>query len=101
MIRARLGYVVLLLVLALAVPASAGTLLTLTKTDSPDPVAAGGQVTYTVNFANIGTTAATNVRLRDPIPTNTTFSSATCTVGSGCSLANGVVTCLIGTLAAL
>jgi len=99
MIRSRLAYV-LFVVLGLSAPATAGTLLTLTKTDSPDPVNAGDPVTYTVTFANIGTTAATNVRLRDPIPTNTTFSSATCTAGTGCSLASGVVTCLIGTLAA-
>ena len=99
MTRARPRFA-LLLVLGLALPASAGTLLTLTKTDSPDPVAAGGQVTYTVNFANIGNTAATNVRLRDPVPTNTTFGSASCNVGTGCALNNGVVACVIGTLAA-
>jgi len=49
--------------------------MTLTKLDTPDPVAAGANLTYTLNFT-IANASATNVTMTDEIPANTTFVSA-------------------------
>jgi len=65
-------------------------------TDSPDPVAAGGNVTYTLSYANTGDQEATNVILSDGVPANTSFVSST----GGGTLASGVVTWRLGILAA-
>ena len=51
--------------------------LVVTKVDSPDPVSAGGNITYTITLQNTGTVAATDVELTDGIPLNTTFVSFT------------------------
>jgi len=45
------------------------------KTDSPDPVTAGNNLTYMITLNNIGNEAATTVRLEDVVPDNTTFVS--------------------------
>ena len=50
--------------------------LSISKTASPDPVAAGGEITYTLNFENVGDVSATSVVVSDTIPANTTFVSA-------------------------
>jgi len=68
--------------------------LSIAMTDSPDPVAAGGTITYTLNYANGGNANTSTVVITDPVPANTTFVSAT----SGGTLANGVVTWNVGTL---
>ncbi|HEX3562558.1 MAG TPA: hypothetical protein VHU24_06940 [Solirubrobacterales bacterium] len=73
--------------------------LSITKTASPNPVAAGGALTYKITLANAGPDAATNVIMSDHLPTGVTFGSATSTQGS-CSQAKGVVTCPIGTMGA-
>jgi uncharacterized repeat protein (TIGR01451 family) len=57
--------------------------LAVTKSDSPDPVSAGGNITYTVNFVNNGPSDAANVTVTDAVPTNTTFVSAVVTTGTG------------------
>ena len=51
-----------------------------TKIDSPDPVVAGTNLTYTITVANMGSTAAA-VTLSDSIPANTTFVSFTSPAG--------------------
>ncbi len=51
------------------------------KTDSPDPVAAGTNLTYTITVTNAGPSAAASVSLTDVIPANTTFVSAAQTSG--------------------
>ncbi|MEK6322056.1 MAG: HYR domain-containing protein [Acidobacteriota bacterium] len=56
--------------------------LAVTKTDSPDPVIAGQNLTYTINFVNNGPSSANLVTVTDPVPANTTFVSATVTTGS-------------------
>src|SRR5256885_7141116 len=61
-------------------------------TDAPDPVAAGGTITYTLAYANTGNSGATAVVLSDTVPVNTTFVSAT----GGGTLSAGVVTWSIG-----
>src|SRR5256712_182310 len=67
---------------------------TQTKTDAPDPVAAGANITYTLAYQNVGTNNATGVVIQDPLPANTTFVSAS---ASG-SLAGGVVTWNVGSV---
>ncbi|MGH2978552.1 MAG: DUF11 domain-containing protein, partial [Solirubrobacterales bacterium] len=72
--------------------------LTLTKSDSPDPVPAGELLTYALSAHNSGPQEATGVTLTDTLPAGVTFESATPTQGS-CSETGGTVTCALGTLA--
>ncbi len=51
--------------------------LSITKTDSPDPVDRGGQLVYTLVVTNAGPSAATNVEVVDTLPAGVTFVSAT------------------------
>jgi len=83
---------------------NASTDLSVTKTDSPDPVPPGTNLTYTVVVSNIGSLPATNVSLSDPMPANTTFVSATApagwTVTTPAVGANGTITATNPSLAA-
>jgi uncharacterized repeat protein (TIGR01451 family)/gliding motility-associated-like protein len=56
--------------------------LSITKTDSPDPVLAGNNVTYTITVTNNGPTEAAGVEVTDNLPSGLTFVSATPSVGS-------------------
>ncbi len=49
--------------------------LSVTKTDNPDPILAGGTLTYTLTVTNAGPNTATNAVLTDPLPGGTTFVS--------------------------
>src|ERR1041385_1060577 len=50
--------------------------LSITKTDSPDPVNAGENITYTINVTNNSSTIqAESVTVSDPLPSNTTLVS--------------------------
>jgi uncharacterized repeat protein (TIGR01451 family) len=49
--------------------------ISVTKTDSPDPVGAAANLTYTITVTNNGPSDSQNVSLSDPIPANTTFVS--------------------------
>jgi uncharacterized repeat protein (TIGR01451 family) len=62
--------------------------LVVTKNDSGIPVGAGSHIAYTITVRNIGNAAATGVTVTDPIPANTTFTSA----GEGGTLSHGKVT---------
>jgi uncharacterized repeat protein (TIGR01451 family) len=75
--------------------AASGADLSVTKTDSPDPVLVGGTLTYTVTVSNNGPDPATGVVLTDTLPPSVTFGSAT----SPCTQASGTVTCNLGSLA--
>ena len=70
----------------------AGADLRLTKTDSPDPVIGGANVTYTLTAFNDGPNASGNLVLTDNLPGSSTFVSASGT-GWSCAHAAGVVTC--------
>jgi uncharacterized repeat protein (TIGR01451 family) len=71
--------------------------LSITKTDSTDPVGLGDNLTYTLTVHNSGPGTATGVTVTDTLPTSVTFVSAT---GSGsCSYASPTVTCALGNLA--
>jgi uncharacterized repeat protein (TIGR01451 family) len=50
--------------------------LSLTQTDSPDPVTIGAPLTYTLNVTNNGPADATSVVLTDTLPKNIRFRSA-------------------------
>ena len=78
--------------------------LTITKTDSPDPVIAGNNLTYTITVANAaGPSDAQNVVITDTIPSQTTFVSVASSDASvSCTAppvgASGLVTCNKATL---
>ncbi len=72
--------------------------LSITKTDSPDPVNAGGTLTYTITVSNAGPSTATNVTVTDTLPAGVSYVSASGT-GWTCSQASGVVTCTRASLA--
>ena len=67
--------------------------LSLTKTDSPDPVVSGNNLTYTITVQNLGTMPATNVVVTDTLPKDVDFVSAT---GGTCTDTGNTVTCQLG-----
>ena len=69
--------------------------LSITKSDSPDPVAAGAQLDYTITVANGGPDAATNVVVTDVLPADVTFVSST---ASCVEAPPGTLTCTLGTI---
>jgi uncharacterized repeat protein (TIGR01451 family) len=78
-----------------------GADLSLTKTDSPDPVHTGQSLTYTLTVHNGGPFSAAAVSVTDQLPRNTAFGTASSTQGS-CSLTQPtkrIVTCNVGTIA--
>jgi uncharacterized repeat protein (TIGR01451 family) len=58
--------------------------VSITKTDSPDPVIAGNNLTYTVTVTNNGPDTATSVTVIDNLPAETTFVSCASTGGGVC-----------------
>ncbi len=71
--------------------------LSVRMTDSPDPVAVGSELTYTVTVRNGGPATATGVTATDTLPAGVDLIAASSSQGS-CS-GTGTVTCAIGTLA--
>jgi uncharacterized repeat protein (TIGR01451 family) len=63
--------------------------LTVTQTAVPNPVAAGGSITYAIKVTNNGPATATNVTLSEAIPSAApiyaTYSSSTCASGWTCT----------------
>jgi uncharacterized repeat protein (TIGR01451 family) len=74
--------------------------LSVAKTDSPDPVKAGQNLTYTITVRNNGPDAATGVTLTDQLPRNAGYGSASTTQGT-CALkpSKTEVGCNLGTIA--
>jgi large repetitive protein len=70
----------------------AGADLDLTMAGSPNPVPAGGLVTYELTTQNLGPDTATGLQIVDTLPPNVTFDSF---FGSGwsCSASGSTVTC--------
>lgn len=81
-----------------AISATAG--LSITKTDSPDPVVAGAELTYTLQVSNGGPSTAVDVVVIDTLPAGTTLISAVGSPGSISCVPSGpgVVTCDVGDL---
>jgi uncharacterized repeat protein (TIGR01451 family) len=69
--------------------------LSITKTDSPDPVVAGSNLTYTIKVENPATSTgpATNVVVMDTLPSGVDYVSAT---GGSCQKSGSTVTCDLG-----
>jgi uncharacterized repeat protein (TIGR01451 family) len=90
------------LAIAALLPASAlaPADLSITKSDSPDPVIENGQLTYTIEVANGGPDPATDVAVTDDLATSdfdlisTTPSQGSCSVQGSQN-----ITCNLGTLA--
>jgi uncharacterized repeat protein (TIGR01451 family) len=80
-----------------------GTGLGVTKTDSPDPVATGTQLTYTITVTNNEVAAAPTVTLTDAVPADTTFRSIAAPAGWTCTTpavgGTGPITCTAPSLA--
>jgi uncharacterized repeat protein (TIGR01451 family) len=79
--------------------------LVVTKTDSPDPVVAGTDLTYTLTLTNEGPSDAQNVTLSDTVPAGTTFVSSSQASGPAFTLTDppgptGTFSATITTLAA-
>ncbi|HEY0662006.1 MAG TPA: DUF11 domain-containing protein [Lysobacter sp.] len=72
-----------------------GTDLRITKSDSPDPVAAGGLLRYDITVTNLGSTLSEDVSVLDTLPAGVTFQSAT----ASCVLAAPTLDCALGDIA--
>jgi uncharacterized repeat protein (TIGR01451 family) len=78
---------------AVAMPA-----LVVSKVDAGTPVGPSSNVTYTLTVKNIGSAAATNVTITDPVPANTTYVSGS--ADNGGTNSAGTVTWSNQTIAA-
>ncbi|MGE4073842.1 MAG: hypothetical protein AB7E72_21940 [Lysobacterales bacterium] len=71
--------------------------LSVTLTDSPDPVVVGDTVSYVATVTNLGSSSAQDVNLSLPLPASTNFVSATSSGGASCTSpavgSNGPVSC--------
>jgi uncharacterized repeat protein (TIGR01451 family) len=97
------GLLTLLVGHSTGAPAPSGSAdLSLTKSDSPDPVSTGAALAYSLQVSNAGPDAATGVIVSDNLPKGVSFVSADSTQGS-CSVSGKKggqkVTCALGTLA--
>jgi uncharacterized repeat protein (TIGR01451 family) len=76
--------------------------LAITKTDMPDPVLVGNNVTYTLTVTNEGPSVAMGVTVVDTLPASMTFVSATPSQGACPTTppvgSSGTVTCNLGTI---
>ncbi len=93
-VRAFTTSAAVVLLLAVTTPAAIGATadLSLTKSDSPDPVLTSETLTYTLAVANAGPDNAQSVEVVDTLPADVVFVSA---LGASwdCSESGGVVTC--------
>ena len=100
--RSRRGWLALVPILALGViaptQASAASDLSITKTDSADPVAENAPLTYTITVSNAGPDAANGVEVTDDLSPQVDPVSATASQGN-CTTQGKKVTCALGSLA--
>jgi len=74
--------------------------LSITKSDSPDPVSVGAILTYTLQVANSGPDATTAVTVTDELPVGVTYGGAS-GAGWNCVHSAGKVTCTLPFLVAV
>jgi uncharacterized repeat protein (TIGR01451 family) len=79
-----------------AKPGSAN--LRITKSDSPDPVRAGAQLTYTIGVENLGPDPATGVTVTDNLPGGVDLVSSSGPAGA-CAVQGRKLSCAVGALA--
>ena len=94
------GGTVLALAAMLPATAFAAADLEISKSDSPDPVVEGQQITYTIQVRNNGAEDATNTTVTDNLtPSDVDFVSVTSSQGTPCDVqGNKDVTCNLGTV---
>jgi len=77
--------------------------ISVTNSDSPDPVAPGDTITYTQSITNNGPDAATNATFTQSTPSGTTFQSLASPAGWSCATpaagGTGVISCTKGSMA--
>ncbi len=77
--------------------------LSVASVDSPDPVAANGNITYTQSVSNAGPSDAVNAAFVTTVPANTGFQSIVVPSGWNCSVppigSAGTITCVTADLA--
>jgi uncharacterized repeat protein (TIGR01451 family) len=94
-----LGLVALAALATVGSAAPAGTAnLRIIKSDSPDPVRVGANLTYTIGVENLGPATATGVVVTDNLPHGVDLVSAT-GPGGPCAAQAGKVVCSLGSLA--
>lgn len=75
----------------------------ITKSDTPDPVAAGQDIAYTIRVSNIGPATALNLTLADTVPANTSFQSIASADAWSCTTpavgGTGAISCSLASLA--
>jgi len=85
-----------------AATASTSADLSVAKADSPDPVAPGGTITYTITVKNNGPDQASSLEVDDVLPQATTFQSQGVPAGWSCTTTavgnSGKVVCHKGSL---
>jgi uncharacterized repeat protein (TIGR01451 family) len=94
-----LGALVTLLIGFTGGAGASGHDLVLTKSDSPDPVTQGSNLTYTIQVQN-NAAPATGVVVTDTLPARVDFVSATPSQGTPCVRSGDTVTCNLGAMAA-
>jgi uncharacterized repeat protein (TIGR01451 family) len=70
--------------------------LSITKTDSPDPVTVGNDITYTITVTNNGPDAATDVIVTETLPSGVIFVSSS--PSQGACAGTSTVACNLGTI---
>jgi uncharacterized repeat protein (TIGR01451 family) len=99
--KSKAGILGVVLATVLLMPASAQAAtadLSVSTTDTPDPVVEGGQLTYSITATNNGPEAASGVVVRNELSSQVTFVSATSSQGD-CELTGKTVRCSLGVLA--
>lgn len=73
--------------------------LSISQTDTPDPVVVGNPLIYTITVKNNGPSEATGVTFTDTLPSGVSLKSATSSQGN-CSPSGQIITCALGDLSA-
>ena len=71
--------------------------LSIAKSDTPDPVLPGDNLTYAVTVTNYGPNTSTGITVTDPLSSRVTFVSSTAVRGD-CTESGGTVTCALDDL---